>query len=306
MLKEIGICPTDRTDSAPTGALLDAAVRHLKEEGFAVRILEPQETHPSEHPDALYLTDDPGIAEVLRARDAKVVGFLHERNTPCRFPGLKFVFDEIDQVEGDSFRKVWERLSGLPWTILHTKRLTVRETTLDDIDVFYRIYRDPGMTEFQEGLFQEPEDEKKYLADYITNVYGLLGFGVWTVLKSDTGEIIGRAGFSVRGGFEAIELGFLIAREHQRQGYAYEVCDAILRYGQQVLRLEQVQALVKAQNEASVRLCERLGFLRSETVRIEENIYGDRYYGGGAVSFSPARYGEYIRFVRRFDREKEA
>ena len=301
MLRQIGICPTDRPDKAPTGDLIKRATRHLTEEGFAVRVLSPSEVIPDEDPDRLYLTDDPKIAATLTERNAKVVGFLHDGNRQESFHGLKFVFDGIDEVEGDSFRKAWERLSGLPWTILRTERLFVRETTLEDVDAFYHIYREPGMTEFQEGLFADPEDERKYLSDYITNVYGLMGFGVWTVIKRDTGEIIGRAGYSIRGGFEDIELGFLIARPHQRQGYAYEVCEAILKYGREVLMLPKVQALVKEQNEASIRLCEKLGFNRAETVRIEENIYGDRYYGSGAVSFSPARYGDYIRFVKVFD-----
>ncbi len=265
-----------------------------------MEILTPSEAHPEKHPERLYLTDDPVIADSLTEKGGKTAGFLHGRNRAEKFDGLKFVFDEVDEVEADSFRKAWERLSGVPWTILHTKRLTVRETTLQDIDDFYRIYRDPSMTEYMEGLFEDPADERRYMEDYIRKIYGMLGFGVWTLVNRADNRVIGRAGYSIRGGFDNIELGFLIARPFQGHGYAYEACEAILRYGKQVLLLECVQALVREGNAASVHLCEKLGFRHTGSVRIEEDIYGGSYRGEGQVSFAPVRYGNYLQFIKEF------
>ena len=53
----------------------------------------------------------------------------------------------------------------------------------------------------------------------------------------------------------------------QRQGYAFEVCTAILAYAKTELLMEQVQALVQSGNTNSMRLCEKLGFtLAGETM----------------------------------------
>ena len=92
----------------------------------------------------------------------------------------------------------------------------------------------------------------------------------------------------------------------QRQGYAYEACDAILRYGKEILELDSVQALVKRENEVSIRLCEKLGFTRNGTATVEENIYGHEYPGADdseadtrQVKMNQSTYVEYVKFEKK-------
>ena len=77
--------------------------------------------------------------------------------------------------------------------------------------------------------------------------------------KSDN-RIIGRVGFNLRDGYEEPELGFVIMEQEQQKGYAWECCEAVLRVGKEEYEFEQVQALVKEGNDASVGLCRKLGF----------------------------------------------
>ncbi|MCR5093144.1 MAG: GNAT family N-acetyltransferase [Lachnospiraceae bacterium] len=293
-----GICfCVEDPDRKGCTELIERAAENLAADGVPVQHRTPSAARPQDHPECLYLAEDPKVAQRLVSLGGKTAGFLHDSNRGETFTGLKYVFDEPDEVDADSYRKAWERLSGIPWTILVTERLIVRETTVDDVDAFYEIYRDPSMTEFQEGLFADPEDEKRYTKDYIEKIYGLLGFGVWTLKRRADGRVIGRAGFSIRKGFEDVELGFMIGKAWQGQGYAREACEAILNFGRDILQFPRVQALVKAENEVSIRLCEKLGFTRAEQVTIEEDIYGGKYPTDGQVTFSPERYGEYIRYV---------
>mgnify|MGYP002508282232 FL=1 len=79
--------------------------------------------------------------------------------------------------------------------------------------------------------------------------------------------MIGRAGISRREGYDLPELGFVFGVPWQGRGYAYEVCSAILSYARDELLMERVQALVRPENERSLRLCEKLGFTAAgETV----------------------------------------
>ena len=225
------------------------------------------------------------------------------------FDTINDVFDEIEEVDADSFTKVYQRYAGEPWEVIRTERLLIRETTVDDVDEFYRLYKEPEMTKYMEGLFENPDDEKRYQKDYIEKVYGLMGFGIWTLVRAEDGEIIGRAGYSIRNGFENIELGFLIGKAYQGQGYAFEACEAILNYGKEVLGLENVQTLVKKENVVSIKLCEQLGFTRTDVVSVEENIYGREYPGADSegkvqedtreVKLSKSHYGEYVRFDKK-------
>lgn len=159
-----------------------------------------------------------------------------------------------------SYEEAYRRLAGLPWDILETERLKVRESTVPDVEDFYRIYAEPSITYYMEGLYQDPEEEKAYMEAYIKQAYGFYGYGLWTVMRKTDNRIIGRAGINVREGYVLPELGFVIERESQRKGYGLEVCRAILEYAKEELGFERVQALVQEENNASAALLERLGF----------------------------------------------
>lgn len=280
--------------------------QYLEDNGYNVKLLEAIDTSYSKikaagKKNTLIVCDNNAYARELTEKGYYCIGVLYSTNRGEKFDGLKYVFEDIGEVDEDSFVKAYQRYSGEPWEVIRTDRLLIRETTVDDVDEFYRLYSDPEMTRYMEGLFENPEDEKRYQKDYITKVYGLMGFGVWTLVRAEDGIIIGRAGYSIRNGFDNIELGFLIGKEYQRQGYAYEACSAILEYGKTVLCLEQVQALVKKENEVSIRLCKKLGFHEEDVVRVEENIYGHSYNSEGEntdIKLSQAKYGEYLKFVK--------
>ncbi|MCR5671985.1 MAG: GNAT family N-acetyltransferase [Butyrivibrio sp.] len=305
MLREIFFALKDETflnREIMTG--VDETIKYFEDNGFTALAISMGDFHvlnidKEKKKSVLVLCDDAAFSGTLSDEGFYVAGILHEGSAE-NFEGLKYVFSDLTQVEMDSFIKVYQRYAGEPWEILRTERLIVRETTVDDVDEFYRIYKDPEMTRYMEGLFEDPADEKRYQADYIKKVYEFMGFGVWTVIRKEDGRIIGRAGYSVRKGFDEIELGFLIGKEFQRQGYAYEVCAGILDYGRDVLLFDKVRTLVKKDNTASVHLCEKLGFRILDEIDVEENIYGGAYDTDGKVTFGPDNYGTYVRMVRAF------
>lgn len=245
----------------------------------------------------LFLCERPDDFAYLKEKGAYVCGMMTPvSDRTLAFPGAKYIFDQVDDVEADSFIKAYQRQAGEPWEIMETQRLLVRETTVEDVDALYAIYAEPAMTRYMEGLFKDPEDEKRYAKDYIEKVYGLMGFGIWTLVNKDTGAVVGRAGFSVRNGFDEAELGFLIGVPWQGQGYAFEACSAIMKYGREVLGFERIQALVKKENTSSISLCHKLGFNVVEEVEIEEDIYGGTYQVESHVSMGPEKKGWYVRF----------
>ena len=274
---------------------------YINNSGYEVVVADGKDPLPlsmSENPEGiLVLTDRFLFAKELSEKGYYCVGLVHEKNAGESFPGLKYVFSDIEEVDMDSFVKVYQRYAGEPWEVIETERLIIRETTVEDVDEFYRIYSDPEMTRYMEGLFENPEDEKRYQKDYIEKVYGLMGFGVWTLVRKDDGRIIGRAGYSVRNGFDEPELGFLVGTQFQRQGYCLEALRAILEYGRNVLAFDEVQTLVKAENAVSIHVCERLGFKKVGEVDVEENIYGNNYNDGQKVSLSRSKYGKYVRMI---------
>ena len=149
-----------------------------------------------------------------------------------------FNFEEIDE---EFLIRVYQRYHHLPWKILETKRTIVRELTLSDMDALFELYAQPGVTEYTEGLYERQEEEE-YERAYINHMYRYFGYGMWLVFSKETGELIGRAGFEhhnlVIGGKEelALEMGYVISPKVQRQGYAYEVCQALLEYAKRNIK----------------------------------------------------------------------
>lgn len=221
----------------------------------------------------LYVTDDKSRAEELKRNGEAVLIYFHAGNAGEDFSEFHFGVEAPEQVDAVYAERVYRRLKGLPWTILETERCVIRETTEEDVEDFFRIYGDPAITRYTEGLYPDKEQEREYIREYIEKIYTFYEFGIWTVLEKESGAVIGRAGFSFRPGFDEPELGFLIGTDRQRKGYAEEVCRAILAYGREELGFACVQAMVRTENEASLGLCDKLGFTAVEELAMEDGAY---------------------------------
>ncbi|MCH5256634.1 MAG: GNAT family N-acetyltransferase [Lachnospiraceae bacterium] len=223
--------------------------------------------------DTLYITDNPVYHNQLKLKGLPVIVYLHEGNRDKTFSYAEYAIEDIREIEYESLKLGYLRLTGQPWTILETDRCTIRESTVDDVDSFYEIYSEPSITKYMENLYVDRDEEVEYIKDYIKKVYSFYGYGMWTVLEKSSQTVIGRAGISWREGYDIPELGFVIAVPFQGQGYAYEVCQAIIKYGREELGFNSFQVLVMEGNEISMALCRKLGFEQYEKVEIDGTWY---------------------------------
>ena len=61
-------------------------------------------------------------------------------------------------------------------------------------------------------------------------------------------------------GVEWLQFGYVIGVPWQRCGLAYEVCRAILLYAAQEWGVRQISLVTEPENEASLKLAQKLGF----------------------------------------------
>lgn len=233
--------------------------------------------NPDENPGTgkgvLWITDQGWRAQELLRLGCPVLAWLHGDNREQDFSGVRYACENIEELDYDYLEKVYRRYAGIPWEMLTTGRCLVRETCKEDLDAFYEIYGEPSVTQYTEGLYPERAQEEAWLEDYTENMYYFYNYGVWTICDKATGQVIGRAGFSNREGYEDPELGFVIGIPWQRKGYATEVCEALLQYGKEELGFERVQMLVMPENGVSLHLAEKLGFSRLDQVTWEGILY---------------------------------
>ncbi len=221
----------------------------------------------------LTVTDKASVFHELYQEGYYVIALYHDGNKEESFSGARYAVEDLPAVEYRSYEKAFNRLAGIPWDILETERMKVRETTPLDIDEFYRIYNNPSITRYMEDLFPDRKQEIEYIKAYVKQIYEFYGFGLWTVLHKESGRVIGRAGLNVREGYDIPELGFVIDVEYQGQGYAFEVCNAILKHAGEKLDFPAVQAFVDENNQCSVHLLEKLGFAFDSEVDLDRHYH---------------------------------
>ncbi len=190
-------------------------------------------------------------------------------NVPS-FPNAHFGITTLNGIDAAFLQRVYQRYYNIPWHILDTKRCSIREMTVKDLEGLYQIYSEPSITEYMENLYENRQKEEEYTRAYIQEHYRYYGYGLWIIFDKHTGSMIGRAGITNRDGFEQPELGYMISKPFQGKGYAYEVCKAILEYCKAELEIYDLNAFVEERNLVSIHLLKKLGFTLKGEIRLNE------------------------------------
>lgn len=106
--------------------------------------------------------------------------------------------------------------------VQETERLYLREMTEEDLPALTAVLADSDIMRHYPYTF----DEKRVRGWIAKNRerYRVFGFGLWAVVRKDTGEMIGDCGITMQNinGSICPEIGYHIRRDCQRQGYAKE------------------------------------------------------------------------------------
>jgi [ribosomal protein S5]-alanine N-acetyltransferase len=150
---------------------------------------------------------------------------------------------------------------------IETERLLLRPFAPDsDAAAMVDIYCDPEVMRFVPGGALPSEEAVRAMLETYARAQSEHGFSSWAVVERRSGRIVGDAGFGV---FEAtgdVELGYTLARDSWGHGYATEAAGACLRAALIHLDAARIIAVVDAENEASLRVPERIGMGRVETI----------------------------------------
>ena len=222
----------------------------------------------------LMISGNPAILNEGRRMEMVLIAYLPpEKSGEVALPPVDIVVEGFEEVDFAFLKRIYQRHQRIPWTILETERLLVRELDLKDMDALFELYSYEGMTDYMEGLYSY-EEEYEYQKAYIENMYRFFDYGMWLVFEKESGKLVGRAGIEHRKELEGeLELGYAIGTPFWGKGYATEVCQAILDYTKETLGFEEICSLVQPENKASVHLLEKLGFTFETELVLEEVPY---------------------------------
>jgi RimJ/RimL family protein N-acetyltransferase len=142
---------------------------------------------------------------------------------------------------------------------LETLRLRLRRWRPDDLDVLARWHVDLELMRMGKPSFTREEmreDIERYEQHWAEH-----GFGLWAAEEKESGALIGRVGLAYHRVWpDDPEVGWLIDTPWQGQGLATEAGAACLGYGFKELNADRIVSICTAENAASRRVMEKLGF----------------------------------------------
>jgi RimJ/RimL family protein N-acetyltransferase len=171
--------------------------------------------------------------------------------------------------------------------LLTTERLIIRRFQDSDLESFLAYHNDPEVAKYQGWSLPYTRESALAFIDVMKSIQ-LAAPGMRCQIALElkaTGEMIGDIFFIVlQEDLRLARIGYSLSRAHWKHGYASEAVSRMLDYLFGELCLHRVAADCDAENIASVRLLERLGFRREghfiESFPLSDNRWGDEYYYG--------------------------
>ncbi|WP_298543042.1 GNAT family N-acetyltransferase [uncultured Aquimarina sp.] len=163
-------------------------------------------------------------------------------------------------------------------TLIETKRLVLREITLDDKEELFQLHSDPIVQKWTGEPIVESMKTIEQAIEVRLNDYKKYGFGRLAVIQKTTNEFVGWAGLTYLPEFDKVDLGYRFKKKYWSMGFATEASKAIIDHGFSVLNLDLIIAIALPENKASIRVMEKVGMIYDKQAPYDEVIQEAIWY----------------------------
>jgi len=166
-------------------------------------------------------------------------------------------------------------LTGEKLPVIEAERVSLRHLEQSDTDSLFEIFSDREALRFW-GFppFNERAEAAKLLGE-IHDYFRQKTLFQWGIALNADDQIIGTSTlFQFDEKSRRAEIGYILSRRHWGKGLATEALTALLDFAFEKMNLHRIEADIEPRNAASVKIVERLGFVREGYLR-ERWIVGD-------------------------------
>lgn len=150
---------------------------------------------------------------------------------------------------------------------IETDRLLIRQFEPADVDAMVEVYGDPEVMEHVCLGVLDRTRTATLLEEY-RRAQDRRGFSTWAVVEKVSDAVVGDVGFGVHAPTGEPELGYTLGKAVWGRGYGLEAARACVAAAFAHLPQRRLVAKVEPENERSLRLAERLGMRRVETIDV--------------------------------------
>lgn len=149
---------------------------------------------------------------------------------------------------------------------LESERLVLRAPTTDDAPDILEMSQSLRVSRFRGPEIGSIDESLEYIED-LRRQYGRREGVPWgIVLKADANLVGGIALFNFLERGRA-ELGYHLSRRYWGEGFTTEAVREVLKYGFEEMGLYRIHATAHPENEASIRVLEKVGMKREGVLR---------------------------------------
>lgn len=154
--------------------------------------------------------------------------------------------------------------------IIKTERLTLRPRVKADADALHASFSDPELMKYwSRPPTTSLEETRTYVTNNLERNVDLCC--LWSIdYEGSLAGTVDLFGWHD----DMMELGYLVAKQHQGKGLSYEAAKAVVDFGFGKLDLHRIEAQLHPDNAASSGLLEKLGFQREGHLRLNYCIEG--------------------------------
>ena len=159
--------------------------------------------------------------------------------------------------------------------VLESQRLKLRALRMDDVPVLYEMRTNPLMNRYTDRsrlqTMEEAEEKMKTILEMVEKREGI----AWAIELKESKVQIGDISFwrIIKEHYRA-EIGYALLPDYWDKGYMREAARCAIDYGFSMLNFHSIEANVNPNNAASIKLLEKMNFVR-------EAYYKENYYYNG-------------------------
>lgn len=150
---------------------------------------------------------------------------------------------------------------------INTERLNLREIKQEDVESIYKILSNPEVIKHDTFELFTNINQAKGLIKWFNDAFIQKRAIFWGISLKNEPEIIGFCKCEIEIPKVRADLGYDLRHEYWNMGIMTETLGAVIEFAFQTLDVNRIEATVSTENNSSIRVLEKLGFVKEGILR---------------------------------------